>query len=178
MVLTQTWSSYIHSTCRLPKTHLRAVVLYWRAIPGLHLEKENAPEVILEGLNFKKIPGGMPPDPPTVTCPMIMNPRLNTPTPPYKDICLSEKVSHPQQKNLYETLVSIEYLSASQLLFHLTGYRSRKLKVLACGIIKHLAARTTSMVSFIGKGLERIRRFRGNTHDHSGRQTNQKVHTQ
>ena len=62
---------------------------------GAHLGKENAPEVISEG-NF---PGGMPPDPPSMTCPMIMNPGQNIPTPPYKDICFSEKVSHPQLKS-------------------------------------------------------------------------------
>ena len=72
---------------------------------GVHFEKENAPEVISEGLKFKKFPGGMPPDPPSITHPMIMNPGY---TPPYKDIRLSEKVSHPQQKILYETLSELD----------------------------------------------------------------------
>ena len=38
--------------------------LYWRAIPGVHLEKENAPEVISAGLNFKKNSWRHAPSPP------------------------------------------------------------------------------------------------------------------
>ena len=92
----------------MPKTDLRAVV-YTNFLKGNvrgSFREGKCTRSDLRGSEFQKnFLGGMPPDPPSMTCPMIMNPGQNIPTHPYKNICFSEKVSHPQQKILYETLL-------------------------------------------------------------------------